>query len=93
MYHGVENYFPRLWGTDISDAIFGLKFCSLFAETMADWLHCNTCFCQPGEGTKFLLTNCGHMYCEECMEKMSGNLCLKILRNYQVMYVVHITTD
>ena len=20
--HGVENYFPRLWGTDISDAIF-----------------------------------------------------------------------
>ena len=19
--HGVENYFPRLWGTDISDAI------------------------------------------------------------------------
>ena len=21
--HGVENYFPRLWGTGISDAIFG----------------------------------------------------------------------
>ena len=20
--HGVENYFPRLWGTDISDAMF-----------------------------------------------------------------------
>ena len=23
--HGVENYFPRLWGTGISDAIFHLK--------------------------------------------------------------------
>ena len=24
MCHGVENYFPRLWGTGISDAIFSL---------------------------------------------------------------------
>ena len=24
--HGVENYFPRLWGTDISDAIFIIFF-------------------------------------------------------------------
>ena len=23
IFHGVENYFPRLWGTGISDAIFG----------------------------------------------------------------------
>ena len=23
-FHGVENYFPRLWGPGISDAIFGL---------------------------------------------------------------------
>ena len=22
--HGVENYFPRLWGTGVSDAIFSL---------------------------------------------------------------------
>ena len=22
--HGIENYFPRLWGRDISDAIFSL---------------------------------------------------------------------
>ena len=28
--HGVENYFPRLWGTGISDAIFNaLKFMKL----------------------------------------------------------------
>ena len=27
IFHGVENYFPRLWGTGISDAIFisGMK--------------------------------------------------------------------
>ena len=24
--HGVENYFPRLWGTGISDAIFVFLF-------------------------------------------------------------------
>ena len=24
--HGVENYFSRLWGTGISDAIFGVVF-------------------------------------------------------------------
>ena len=27
--HGVENYFPRLWGTGISDAIFK---CMLFSK-------------------------------------------------------------
>ena len=40
--HGVENYFPRLWGTGISDAIFEmLSFCSLLAEhslQMAEFL-------------------------------------------------------
>ena len=25
--HGVENYFPRLWGTGISDAIFTVICC------------------------------------------------------------------
>ena len=38
--HGVENYFPRLWGTGISDAIFKLAFkndktghnCSVFEK-------------------------------------------------------------
>ena len=31
--HGVENYFPRLWGTGIADAIFllkGLLMCYMF---------------------------------------------------------------
>ena len=26
--HGVENYFPRLWGTGISDAIFECLQCT-----------------------------------------------------------------
>ena len=26
IFHGVENYFPRLWGTGISDAIFFIRF-------------------------------------------------------------------
>lgn len=49
---------------------------------MTDWLHCNTCFIQPGDGTKFLLTNCGHIYCEKCSSfacndkcKMCGSVC------------------
>ena len=28
--HGVENYFPRLWGTVISDAIFMVSFVVFF---------------------------------------------------------------
>ena len=27
IFHGVENYFPRLWGTGISDAIFVKQLC------------------------------------------------------------------
>ena len=26
LFHGVENYFPKLWGTGISDAILFLTF-------------------------------------------------------------------
>ena len=31
--HGVEDYFPRLWGTGISDAI--LKYCLTFDTNVA----------------------------------------------------------
>ena len=41
---------------------------------MADWLHCNTCFKQPGDGRTYYLTTCGHIYCELCGSK--GNLSL-----------------
>ena len=34
MSHGLENYFPRLWGTGISDAIFGDTF-TLSADYIA----------------------------------------------------------
>ena len=32
--HGVENYFPRLWGMGISDAIFLLYTLFLLAKTL-----------------------------------------------------------
>lgn len=38
-------------------------------ETMGDWLHCNTCYKQPGDGRGYFLTNCGHLYCEGCQSK------------------------
>ncbi|XP_074615954.1 E3 ubiquitin-protein ligase RNF212B-like [Acropora palmata] len=34
---------------------------------MADWVHCNSCFVRPSGGKRFSLTNCGHIYCEECL--------------------------
>ena len=30
--HGVENYFPRLWGTGISDAIFSYVTRNLYKD-------------------------------------------------------------
>ena len=30
IYHGVENYLPRMWGTGISDAIFKILAYLLF---------------------------------------------------------------
>ena len=34
--HGVENYFPRLWGTGISDAIFdNLSHAEVFSPVSA----------------------------------------------------------
>eukprot|EP00794_Sanderia_malayensis_P010695 gene10694-11832_t len=39
---------------------------------MADWVHCNSCFKQPFEvKIQFNLTNCGHIYCENCLRQAS----------------------
>ncbi|XP_066290834.1 probable E3 SUMO-protein ligase RNF212 [Branchiostoma lanceolatum] len=53
---------------------------------MADWVHCNLCFRQPGDGKKFHLTNCGHIYCADCVVggakdrcKMCGGKCTTII--------------
>ena len=47
-------------------------------KRMADWVHCNNCFVRPGGGKRFSLTNCGHIYCEDCVRgeqiiKNNGN--------------------
>ncbi|CAE1294675.1 unnamed protein product [Acanthosepion pharaonis] len=42
---------------------------------MVDWLHCNLCFTQPGNGIKFSLTNCGHVYCEKCLTEGTKESC------------------
>ena len=39
---------------------------------MADWVHCNTCFKQPKSSLPFSLTNCGHLFCAECLTPMKG---------------------
>lgn len=35
-----------------------------------DWVHCNSCYVQPNdvEGKKYSITNCGHIYCGECLQ-------------------------
>lgn len=35
---------------------------------MADWVHCNSCYVRPGGGKLFSLTNCGHIYCADCLQ-------------------------
>ncbi|XP_055353386.1 probable E3 SUMO-protein ligase RNF212 isoform X2 [Paramacrobiotus metropolitanus] len=40
-----------------------------------DWVHCNSCFLQPNievDILKFIITNCGHLFCRRCAEKMRG---------------------
>lgn len=40
---------------------------------MADWVHCNSCYVRPGGGKLFSLTNCGHIYCADCLQgELSG---------------------
>ena len=38
--HGVEHYFPRLWGTGISDAIFthGIWMCGQVLKQAGGWV-------------------------------------------------------
>ncbi|XP_072169279.1 probable E3 SUMO-protein ligase RNF212 [Diadema setosum] len=57
-----------------------------------DWVHCNTCFRQPaGSGPKFALTNCGHIYCSDCVGagtkekcRMCGNSCTTMTLSSQM---------
>ena len=42
-----------------------------------DWIHCNACSYQPSseKGRKFLLTSCGHIYCNLCVEAGTKPAC------------------
>jgi hypothetical protein len=42
-----------------------------------DWVHCNACGHQPSseKGRKFLLTSCGHFYCNLCVEAGTKPAC------------------
>ena len=43
--HGVENYFPRLWGTGISDAIIAIfSFMSICQKTIIQLFSVSFCF-------------------------------------------------
>ncbi|GAB5571027.1 probable E3 SUMO-protein ligase RNF212 isoform X2 [Prionailurus iriomotensis] len=36
---------------------------------MASWVFCNRCFQPPHRTSCFSLTNCGHVYCDVCLDK------------------------
>lgn len=42
---------------------------SITARVEMDWINCNSCFAQPtcrNDVTRFSLTTCGHIFCENC---------------------------
>lgn len=49
-----------------------------------DWVHCNNCYVQPGdvEMKKFFITNCGHIYCDECLQVNQSKECRICLVKY-----------
>lgn len=51
----------------------GPGFCAAAARTpgfdMASWVFCNRCFQPPHRTSCFSLTNCGHVYCDVCLDK------------------------
>ncbi|XP_053073707.1 probable E3 SUMO-protein ligase RNF212 [Acinonyx jubatus] len=43
---------------------------------MASWVFCNRCFQPPHRTSCFSLTNCGHVYCDVCLDKGRKGECL-----------------
>uniref|UniRef100_A0ABI7VU53 RING-type domain-containing protein n=2 Tax=Felis catus TaxID=9685 RepID=A0ABI7VU53_FELCA len=58
----------------------GPGFCAAAARTpgfdMASWVFCNRCFQPPHRTSCFSLTNCGHVYCDVCLDKGRKGECL-----------------
>ncbi|XP_040270173.1 probable E3 SUMO-protein ligase RNF212 isoform X2 [Bufo bufo] len=43
---------------------------------MGDLVRCNICFWQPGrETSRFAISNCGHVFCERCLQKGKNEEC------------------
>ncbi|KAL7675909.1 hypothetical protein ACOME3_002169 [Neoechinorhynchus agilis] len=49
-------------------------FQKLVRVEMSDWIHCNVCYGQPGAspGLRYFATNCGHLYCQKCVDTLNG---------------------
>ncbi|XP_065675060.1 uncharacterized protein LOC101238988 isoform X4 [Hydra vulgaris] len=48
-----------------------------------DWVHCNTCFVLASDGkSRFHLTSCGHIFCNECIAKDEEKKCKTCGQNY-----------
>ncbi len=39
---------------------------------MAVWIHCNKCGAKPTGTVNFFVTNCGHIFCEDCARTLVG---------------------
>ncbi|KAH9502935.1 hypothetical protein Btru_072410 [Bulinus truncatus] len=60
-------------------------------NNMSGWLHCNGCLCSPEHNLKFYLTNCSHIFCQNCVQsctkekcKICGSLCKTLLLNNKI---------
>uniref|UniRef100_H2YPW8 RING-type domain-containing protein n=1 Tax=Ciona savignyi TaxID=51511 RepID=H2YPW8_CIOSA len=44
---------------------------------MEDWLHCNACYIRIiHKPESFSVTNCAHIFCNKCVAKAAGSMCV-----------------
>ncbi|GAU94658.1 hypothetical protein RvY_06390 [Ramazzottius varieornatus] len=45
-----------------------------------DWFHCNVCYARPEsdeDATRFSASNCGHVFCDPCVQRLQDSTCPK----------------